>query len=220
MIRISSGRGALTALGRGVVAMVFMAAMGGCLENQRGRVAEDVDDARADVASADTAVAMPDTTTDVAMDVADVGEVEAGPFVGGWLIDQPFHAAYEASYYRFEADGRITVVASSPADCLGHLERFCETGHVSPPDGSILCRFGGGTWEEVNPLELAITNTCDDGVERTVLLDFTTFDGEAGGAPDIVEVDGRKGWRHTSWEWFFRRCEADLQFGFEPVRCQ
>jgi hypothetical protein len=205
------------------VAVAALVAAGGCMESQRGRVTGVADgagppDAREVSGEVDAfdASASPDT----ADAVPEVDAAELGFFGGGWIIDQPFHALYEASFYRLAPDGRVELVASTPSGCTGHLERFCETGHVSPPNESVLCRFGGGTWEEREPLELSITTTCDDGQTRTVVLDFSRFDPVVGGAPKILEVSGQKGWRHASWDWFFRRCEADLQFGFEPVRCR
>lgn len=209
--------------------------LAGCLDAQRGRVAAGFD---ADTAGADT---RPGPTPDVTgmVDVTDAGdtgevdtvgperdtavdasEVEPGFFGGGWLIEQPLHALYEASYYRFEGDGNIELVASTPPDCTGHLERFCETGHVSPPNGTLLCRFGGGRWSEVSERVVAIEAVCDDGVAREVVLDFAEVDPATWGTPRIVAVDGEEGWAHASWDWTFRRCEADLEFGFEPVRCK
>lgn len=205
--------------------------LGGCLDAQRGRVAASFD---ADTAGSDT---RPGPTPDVA-DVADavdttgvevgpevdatsdVSEVEPGFFEGGWLIEQPLHALYEASFYRFERDGRVELLASTPPDCTGHLERYCETGHVSPPSGTLLCRFGGGRWSEVSERVVAIEAVCDDGVSRVVVLDFEELDPATWGTPRIVSVDGEEGWVHASWDWTFRRCEADLEFGFEPVRCE
>lgn len=218
--------------GRWVWGVLGALGVGGCLDAQRGRVAASFD---ADTAGSDT---RPGPTPDVAdgVDVGDTGEmdsvgperdstgdgvqVEPGFFGGGWLIEQPMHALYEASYYRFEADGRVELVASTPPDCTGHLERFCETGHVSPPNGTLLCRFGGGRWWEVSERVLAIEAVCDDGVAREVVLDFAELDPATWGTPRIVAVDGEEGWVHTSWDWTFRRCEADLEFGFEPVRCK
>lgn len=217
-----------------LVGWVGCGALLGCLDAQRGRIAATSD---ADTAGSDT---RPGPTSDV-NDTAEVGEVsevadtaevavdatvdigevaEPGFFEGGWLIEQPLHALYEASYYRFERDGRVELVASTPADCTGHLERFCETGHVSPPNGNLLCRFGGGRWSELSERVLAIDSVCEDGVSRVVVLDFTELDPATWGTPRIVEVDGEEGWVHASWDWTFRRCEADLEFGFEPVRCE
>lgn len=218
--------------GQWVLEAVCALGFGGCLDAQRGRVAATFD---ADTAGADT---RPGPTPDVtgmadAQDVTDVSEVgperdtavdasevEPGFFGGGWLIEQPLHALYEASYYRFEADGRVELVVSTPPDCTGHLERFCETGHVSPPNGTLLCRFGGGRWSEVSERVLAIDAVCEDGVTREVVLDFVEVDPTTWGTPRIVAVDGEEGWVHSSWDWTFRRCEADLEFGFEPVRCK
>lgn len=205
--------------------MLGVALLVGCLDAQRGRVAAGSD---ADTAGADTrpgptsdvsdTSAGPDVGGDVEVEVEEVGE--PGFFEGGWLIEQPLHALYEASYYRFERDGRVVLVASSPPDCTGHLERFCETGHVSPKDGTLLCRFGGGRWSEVSERVVSIDAVCDDGVSRAVELDFGEVDPAVWGTPAIVEVDGEPGWRHASWDWTFRRCEADLEFGFEPIRCK
>lgn len=212
-----------------VAAMIAIAPMAACMDAQRGRLAGSSDVDRGsevgDATGGPEVSAEPDgpdgadgaDATDVAVPV---DAAEPGFFGGGWIIDQPFHALYEASFYRLEPDGRVALIASTPSGCMGHLERFCETGHVSPPTEGILCRFGGGTWAEREPLELSITTTCDDGQTRTVVLDFSRFDPELGGVPKILEVSGQKGWRHASWDWFFRRCEADLQFGFEPVRCR
>lgn len=203
----------------------FIAFFAGCLDSQRARVTTlddvgDVVDARPapgeDVADATSAAdtAPPDSAG------ADAAQQDVGFFGGGWLIDQPMHALYEASFYRLQPDGLVELVVSTPEGCTGHLERFCETGHISPAGGDTLCRFGGARWREVSERVVSLVSACDDGVEREILLDFADFDPAAGGVPIIREVDGERGWRHASWDWYFRRCEADLQFGFEPVRCQ
>lgn len=196
----------------------------GCMDTQRGRIDGGLGDVPDTSVEADTAAMEtlePETVSDASsVDTQTPDTVEVGFFGGGWLIEQPTHALYEASFYRFEADGRVELVVSSPADCTGHLERFCETGHVSPPGGTLLCRLGGGSWEEIADRVLAIDSVCEDGVSRRVVLDFEGLDPTTWGTPTIVEVDGEEGWRHASWDWTFRRCNADLQFGFEPVRCE
>ncbi len=203
-------------------ALSLWLALSGCMDSQRARVAADTIAEVSDTGSAD--IAVPDGTSDTTVaDDIDASAPDTGTvrfFEGGWLIEQPMHALYEASYYRFAADGRIELVVSSPPDCTGHLERFCETGHVSPGGKALLCRFGGGAWSEEPDRILAIDTVCDDGVSRRLRLDFADLDTSTWGTPRILDVDGEEGWTHASWDWTFRRCEAELEFGFEPVRCQ
>ena len=48
-------------------------------------------------------------------------------FVGMWLVDQPTHALYEATYYTFEASGALRTGSSTPAGCTSHLSQHCVT---------------------------------------------------------------------------------------------
>lgn len=141
----------------------------------------------------------------------------ASRFVGLWVVDQPFHALYEATVYRFEEDGRLGVVDTS---CGGHLERHGVTGSVArcvptPSEGwceaEPTCLFGAA-WQSSGASTLIVAGECSDGRPREIRLAFDddpTDDDRAGGARVTLEsVGGERGWSHDNFEWAFRRCPA------------
>ena len=148
-------------------------------------------------------------------------------FVGTWAVEQPFHAAYEVTYYALAADGAVTVGPSDPAGCLGHLERHCVTGSVArctaadpgaPCLGPPSCVFGA-RWYSLDERTLAIAGVCSDQVARDLVVELAadpatdTAWGGAGGT--LVTVGGEAGWAHDGWDWAFRKCPA----GTTPATC-
>ena len=150
------------------------------------------------------------------------GPVEHGHdprFVGLWVVAQPFHALYEQTYYRFEADGALITGASIPADCTGHLDPHCVTGSVAncvpAPDGSrcsadLTCVFGA-TWHSLDATTVVIAGDCSDERARDIQLRLAAdaaIETEIGGDATVLAVGGEAGWSHDNWEWTFRKCPA------------
>jgi hypothetical protein len=139
-------------------------------------------------------------------------------FVGTWLVDQPMHALYEATYYTFHADGRLSTGRSQPPDCGIHLERHCVTGSVAKCtkrysetcQGEPSCVFGD-RWRSLAPATLIILGHCSDGVPREIRLEFALD--EQGDLNEhsvtLVTVGGETDWSHDNWAWAFRKCQGD-----------
>ena len=124
-----------------------------------------------------------------------------------WYVDQPMHALYEATIYRFHPDGRLDAVDAWPD---GY-----RTGHVGTLDLSIACEFSG-PWESDGDTTLTVGMRCSDGRDRELLLQFPDgFDACAGGTgcfPLVRSVDGdSENWTRHGFEWMWTRCadEAD-----------
>src|SRR5688572_18288667 len=93
-------------------------------------------------------------------------EPETDPrFVGEWMIDQPNHALYEASWYRFRDDG----VLEHLRDCSFGGE--VPTGFVSDVAGSVRCEFADG-WSAPDNITLEIDGVCSDERPREIVLAF------------------------------------------------
>jgi hypothetical protein len=138
-------------------------------------------------------------------------------FVGVWLVEQPTHALYEATQYRFEPDGALVAVASTPGECKAHLARHCVTGSVAncvSPDrceGTVSCVFGD-TWSSDGAATLVITGKCSDGQARPIRIAFradATSNATGGADAKLVSVGGEPNWSHDNWPWVFRKCAAD-----------
>ncbi len=167
----------------------------------------------------------PDIDAAAAADAA-VGE-HAARFVGLWAVDQPSHALYELTYYRLDADGRVTIGPSDPPDCGVHLERHCVTGSVArctptPPEetcrGTPTCVFGD-RWHSQGDRVLVFAGVCDDGVARDIAIELAadaSHDTELGGPGTVLTVGGEAGWAHDNWSWAFRKCPA----GTTPATCR
>jgi hypothetical protein len=118
-------------------------------------------------------------------------------FVGLWLIDQPAHALYEATKYRFEADGTLIVEDSCS---LGYPEDYV-TGHVWNEAGTVECRFGD-RWRSDGPETLIITGDCDDGVSRDIVIAISLSM-----EVDVQTVDGDPRWDHYQFDWRWLECD-------------
>lgn len=141
-------------------------------------------------------------------------------FIGLWVVEQPTHALYEATYYDFMADGTLITGSSIPGDCSGHLSRHCVTGSVAncvpdPATGwcesDLTCVFGD-TWYSLDSSTLIIIGACSDDRPREILFAFSedpSLDTEWGGAgAALVSVGSETSWTHDNWPWAFRRCPA------------
>ncbi len=145
-------------------------------------------------------------------------------FIGLWAVEQPQHALYEVTYYRFGGDGSLDDLESFPANCTGHLSEHCVTGSVAncvpdpqmgPCIGDTTCVFGN-EWFSRGSSTLVIVGECSDAVAREIVIEMnadpssnTSFGG-AGGT--LVSVGGSSTWSHDNWDWAFRKCEgADVE---------
>jgi hypothetical protein len=123
-------------------------------------------------------------------------------FAGEWMIEQPFHATYEASWYRFHASGAVEHLR----DCT--LGGPVPTGFVTDPGDSLRCVFAD-RWTALGAETLVIDGACDDGIEREIVLGFpsdTSANASGQAAIDIRTVGGEAGWTHVPWDWVWRKC--------------
>lgn len=132
-------------------------------------------------------------------------------FSGRWIVDQPFHAGYEATVYELNAVGGVRALDACDLSGLGD---GYVTGTVESESG-IRCEFGGG-WQSNGPDQLVIAGDCDDDQERAIALGFdsdTSLNTE--GTRVVVDsVAGEAGWEHRDFAWQWTRCPAT---GCEPV---
>jgi len=130
------------------------------------------------------------------------------PFEGRWLVDQPFHAGYEATVYELAADGRFIErcgggrpsgggwVPPGRADPVAIVERASD---------GMGCELVG-PWTNRFDTVLAVEAFCDDSVSRTVVLDFV-WEGDQPISVEVQKVDGEtEGWSHPGFEWRWLPC--------------
>ncbi len=124
-------------------------------------------------------------------------------FVGEWMIDQPLHATYEASWYDFHADGSLEHLG----DCsFGGTTG--PTGFVNKAGGQLRCEFAE-RWSAPDASTLVIDGACSDGRDRQIVLGFPTDTGQnASGlsAIDVTQVGGEDGWGHFQFDWSWQKC--------------
>lgn len=131
--------------------------------------------------------------------------------VGLWLVAQPFHAAYEHTFYELDADGTLRTGSSEPPNCQGHLAKHCVTGSVAncrSDDGdhcesALTCVFGDSWYSQEG--RLGIMGKCSDGTPRTIWIGFGK--NVSGKGAFLESVDGSTDWSHDNFDWAFRRCE-------------
>lgn len=131
------------------------------------------------------------------------GDGGVSRFEGRWLVDQPYHATYEATIYDLLPDGRFVEVCSED---FGRPEAI-PVGQVARVADGLRCELVG-PWSSLRPEVLAIEGYCDDSVRRTVVLDVV-WDGDRPSAVTIQKVDGEEsGWEHPGFEWRWLPCVA------------
>lgn len=125
-------------------------------------------------------------------------------FVGVWMVEQPYHAAYEGSVYDFLSDGTLRISETFTVDDLG--EDYV-TGAVTDPQSGIRCVFAH-RWYSTDASTLVIDGNCTDGKYREIALGFA--DEHSGTDSDVVvvSVGGEDGWSHDDWRWRWRRCDS------------
>jgi hypothetical protein len=125
-------------------------------------------------------------------------------FVGAWLVEQPFHAGYEASWYHFHDDGTLQHLR----DCAFGGE--VPTGFVTDASGSVRCEFAD-RWSASDAETLAIAGACSDAREREIVLHFpadTSANATGQPAIEVISVGGESDWGHFQWDWVWQRCGA------------
>lgn len=141
-------------------------------------------------------------------------------FVGLWLVDQPCHALYEATYYELDATGALSVARSlglEPGAQTGVVAPCPQTKPSMPCESELRCVFGE-RWHSVGPTQLYIEGVCSDGTTRAIHLGFTPEVQPVhacGGEGELLDVDGDPDWMHWGSEWSWRKCTP----GTGPERC-
>ncbi len=128
-------------------------------------------------------------------------------FVGDWIIDQPSHAGYEASVYRFGADGSLELLET--CDVTGADPDYV-TGTVAHELGPLRCDFDADWWAS-DSSTLRVGGACTDGQRREIALRFDSpASANAEGATvSVVDVDGETGWDHRAFAWRWIKCPAE-----------
>ena len=158
-------------------------------------------------------------------------DAHAESLVGLWMVDQPYHALYEVTWYSFGPDGELAEVASetyghevptgtvgrcltwSPQD-EGHCADFTNTGECAEYDdpyctawSDVSCTFAD-RWSGT-VADLSIRATCSDGTIRTVVLDLREVVAGVADAPVVRSVDGEQDWHHNAWDWRWLKCPSN-----------
>lgn len=140
-------------------------------------------------------------------------------FAGTWVVDQPFHAGYEASWYELDRSGALQHLRTDDFGG-GLVTGFDQVGTAtivgvtcgetaSECDSEISCGFSD-QWRSDGADTLIIDGECDDGQAREIELRFMgEASGDAAGitAVEVVrvgDVTGRVG--HRNYEWRFVKC--------------
>lgn len=127
-------------------------------------------------------------------------------FVGVWIVEQPYHALYEATVYRLHRGGAIEV---GPTYTASELAGDYVTGSVADPESGVRCVLAG-QWRSVDEATLIVDGNCNDGRYREIALGFDEH--AAGNAVDaevvVLSVGGEDGWVHDDWRWRWRQCAA------------
>ncbi len=134
-------------------------------------------------------------------------------FVGTWLVDQPAHALYEATLYRFNQDGSAQMLETCS---FGEAEGYV-TGSVTDQRSTIRCEFAN-TWESIGDDTLLVRAFCSDQQLRDVSLSFLS-DASAntlGAQVEVDNVDGEADWAHRDPSWSWKKCPDT---GCEPLWC-
>ena len=125
-------------------------------------------------------------------------------FVGLWLVDQPYHALYEANLYRFNSDGSIELLNQRPYGY--HTETICSKSL----DKS--CTFGD-QWYSQGPDTLYVRMNCSDSLIRDATLVFPDSIHTNCQNPDIwcgepvsIFIQQDTSWHHCDFQWRWIRC--------------
>jgi hypothetical protein len=125
-------------------------------------------------------------------------------FVGLWLIDQPYHALYEANLYRFNSDGSIELLNQRPS---GY-----HTGTICSKSLDKSCTFGD-QWYSQGPDTLYIRLNCSDSLPREATLlfpDSINSNCQNGdiwcGEPVSIFIQQDTSWHHCDFQWRWIKC--------------
>jgi hypothetical protein len=141
-------------------------------------------------------------------------------FVGLWLVDQPCHALYEATYYAFDAQGGLSIVDSvglAPGEQTGLVTDCPQTTPPTFCESPLRCVFGD-RWHSLGPTRLFVKGECNDGTTRAIQIGFTPEVQPVhacGGEGELLDVDGDIEWMHWGFEWSWRKCAE----GTTPASC-
>jgi hypothetical protein len=130
-------------------------------------------------------------------------------FVGVWLIEQPYHALYEANLFRFNSNGSIELTKQLPAGDY--------TGTVCSISSGKSCVFGN-QWYSLGPDTLVISSHCDDSVKREITLLFPDSNHTECqnpyiwcGEPILISYQNDTSWNHCDFQWRWIRCVQNEQ---------
>ena len=145
-------------------------------------------------------------------------DIEPNPaeeiFLGDWRVDQPDHAGYEATLYRFGESGVLSEIESQsfgsgqiPTGRVARCDEFrTHEGWTECLAWGPECVFGN-EWTTSDSQTLIITSTCDDGETRKVALVFEDPT-RPNSSPQIM-VAGQTNWLHNDFPWAWTQCEAE-----------
>jgi len=145
----------------------------------------------------------------------DEPSLELSPFVGRWLVSQPYHAGYEATTYDFLDTGELVEVqnfdfGSGPVP-VGRVAQ-CESFGAFCERYGVECVFAD-RWRSVD-LTLHIRSECSDGIFREVELTFQDDLTQPFIEPR-VSVEGDETWEHNSFQWAWERCGESCECHLE-----
>ncbi len=125
-------------------------------------------------------------------------------WTGVWVLDEPAHAEYAASEYRFLPGGTLVRARSVDSSVSRGSGVVPQVGVVA--QGTTRCEFGD-RWSALGGSRVQIAGVCSDGRPRGIVLDVGAERGATTRrTPHVVSVGGEPGWSHPGWNWELRRC--------------
>lgn len=133
-------------------------------------------------------------------------------FIGTWLVEQPYHALYEATLYQFNADGSLEILNRFPAGF--------QTGSICSSTNGPVCYFGD-QWSSRGSDTLVIKTACSDSVQRFVTLTFPTQTNCSNpqiwcGEPLSISVQNDTSWHHYGFQWRWIKCISNQSLCQRP----
>lgn len=146
-------------------------------------------------------------------------DVQAGRFLGEWVLSQPFHATYEATRYRFSEDGALEKLEAFPEGYDVGRAVITDDSACTPDEDPYFCTVitvctFADTWRALSDDALVVAATCDDGEPREIEVQFTTAassNSDPGATAVVVRVgDVTEGSLRDGFDWVWQRCaDAD-----------
>jgi hypothetical protein len=166
----------------------------------------------------DDPLAEPPAVNDPGVVVDPTDTEHADRFVGEWVLSQPFHATYEATRYRFWADGALEHLEAFPDGYDVGRAVITDDSACAPDDDPYFCTqitacTFADRWRSRGDDVLVVEADCDDGAGREIEVRFVTAasgNSDPGAMVEVVRVgEVTEGTLRDGFEWVWQRCADD-----------